>query len=133
MSKENVELVRRAIESFNQGGGPGDETDPDVDVVPPEGWPEGGSAIKGHEAWTRQMERLRDSWQQARLEIDEIRAVGPNRAVSRFRYIATGKDSGIEFDMAMGGLYDIEGGRIVRIQFFNEPEDAYKAAGLSSD
>jgi ketosteroid isomerase-like protein len=132
MSEENVELVRQEIELFNQGKPASEAIDVDVDVIPPEGWPE-GMPVKGREGWDRQLDRLRDSWEDARAEVDDIRVAGPGQVVARFRYVTTGKDSGIEFDMPMGGVYAIEDGRIVRMQFFNDPKDAYEAAGVSSD
>ena len=69
MSEENVEIVRRQFELWSQGNL--DEWarhwDPDVIVVAPEGWPE-GETYRGLDAWRRQAERLRDSWEEARAE-----------------------------------------------------------------
>jgi ketosteroid isomerase-like protein len=132
MSEENFDLVRRELELFNEGKPASEGIDAHVEVVPPEGWPE-GMPLSSREDWNRQLERLRESWQAARVELDDIRAAGSNRVVARFRYVTTGKGSGLEFDMPMGGLYDIEDGRIVRIQFFNDPQQAYDAAGVSPD
>src|SRR5687768_5312003 len=110
--QENVEAVRQTLEEVNKGALPGDVWHPDVAIDPREGWPEGGSPVKGIEDWSRQVERLRDSWEEVRIEVDDVRPAGPTRVAARFRYVTTGKDSGISFDTPMSGLYEFDGGRI---------------------
>jgi ketosteroid isomerase-like protein len=130
MSQDNVEIVRETIEAFNR-----DEESsrwhPEVVVVPPEGWPEGGEVVHGLAAWQRQMERLRDSWADTRLEIDDIRSVDEERVVWTLRWLTTGKDSGLAFETAMGAVYTVNDGLIVRGEFFRSPADALEAVGLS--
>jgi hypothetical protein len=74
MSEENVDVVRRSFDAWNQ-------TDweqlqaiyaPDVIVVAPPEWPEPEGA-RGWEEWRLQIERLKESWEVEWLEVDEIR------------------------------------------------------------
>ena len=94
MSRENVEVVRRQFALWSKGERDAwaRHWDRDVVITPPEGWPE-GTVNPGLEAWRRQAERPRDSWEEARVEIDEIRPVGDDRVVARVRYVTRGEES----------------------------------------
>jgi ketosteroid isomerase-like protein len=132
MSQENVEIVRRVNELFSKGDLDrwAEHWDPEVVVTPPKGWPE-GEEPRGIEAWRRQAERLRDSWEEARVEVDEIRPVGDDQVLARIRYITRGRDTGMSFDTPMAAVFRLRGGRIVRARYFWEYDDALEAAGLS--
>ena len=132
MSQENVEIVRRQFELWSEGDldGWAQDWDPEVVVVPPEGWPEGGE-VRGRDAWRRQAERLRDSWEQAHIEIDEIRPVGTDRAVTRIRYVTLGKEGGMSFDTPMAAAIVLRDRKIIRADYFWDFAEALEAAGLS--
>jgi ketosteroid isomerase-like protein len=131
MSQENVEIVRRQFKLFSEGDldGWAEHWDPEVVVTPPKGWPEGDD-LRGIEAWRRQAERLRDSWTEARVEIDDIRPVGADRVLTRVRYVTRGKDTGISFDTTMAAAFFLREGRIIRARYFWDYPDAVEAAGL---
>ena len=131
MSQENVEIVLRQFEFWSEGNldAWADCYDREVVVTAPEGWPE-GEVSQGLEAWRRQAERLRDSWHEARVEVDDIRAVGRDRVVTRIRYVTTGKDAGISFDTSMASAFFLCDGKIFRAQYSWDFADALKAAGL---
>jgi ketosteroid isomerase-like protein len=89
MSRENVEVVRRSLEAWNR-------TDweqlqaiyaPDVIVVAPPEWPEAEGA-RGWKEWRLQIERLKESWEVERLDVDEIRALPDGRVFARFVWVA---------------------------------------------
>jgi hypothetical protein len=88
MSQENVEVVERQFKAWNAGDFDewAETWTQDVEVFPPEGWPEGG-VNQGIDAWRRQAERLRDTWAEARVEIDEIRPIEDDCVLARFRYV----------------------------------------------
>ena len=132
MSQENVEIVRRQFKLWSEGDldGWGQCWTHDVVVIPPDRWPEGGE-IRGLDAWRRQAERLRDSWEQARIEIDEIRPVGPDQVVSRFRYVTQGKDGEMSFDTSMAVAYVVRDRKIEHATYCWKFEEALEAAGLS--
>jgi ketosteroid isomerase-like protein len=132
MSQENVEVVRRVNELFSKGDWDewAEHWDPEVVVTPPKGWPE-GEEPQGIEAWRRQAERLQDSWEEARAEVDEVRPVGDDQVLARIRYVTRGKDTGMSFDTPMAAVFRLRRGRIVRARYFWEYDDALKAAGLS--
>jgi ketosteroid isomerase-like protein len=74
MAQENLEVVRRQFELWSEGrlDAWAQHWDRGVLVMAPEGWPE-GPEFRGLDAWRRQAERLRDSWDEARVEVDDIR------------------------------------------------------------
>ena len=126
--------LRRALELWNEGdlGARWIELhDPEVEVTAPEGWPE-GTVEPGIEAWRLQAERLRDSWEKARAEIDEIRPIGEDRVLARIRYLTEGAAPGISFETPMAVVAFLKGGRIARMQFYWEAGDALEAAERTS-
>ena len=132
MSEKNVKIVKRGNELWSEGDLDAwvELWDPQVVVTAPEGWPDGAGQY-GLEAWRRQAERLRDSWEEARIEVDDIRPVGPDRVVSRFRYVTRGKDPGMSFDTPMAAAFTFHEGKITRADYFWDFADALEAAGTS--
>ena len=132
MSQENVEVVERQFELWSEGNldAWAEHWDPEVVVTAPQGWPE-GEVEQGLEAWRRQGERLRDSWAEARVEVDDIRPVGQDRVVTRIRYVTRGKDPGMSFDTPMAAAFFLREGRITRADFFWDFAEALEAVGLS--
>jgi ketosteroid isomerase-like protein len=130
MSEANLRIVRAAFDRFGTSEQRWEDWDEDVVVTPPAGWPE-GSAVSGLDAWRRQLDRLRDSWEDACIEIDEMRPVGEDRVVTAFRYVTRGRGGSLEFDTRMGAIHTFKQRKIVRADFFRSADDAFKAAGLS--
>jgi hypothetical protein len=128
MSEENVETTRRFTEALVRGDnnaaatelGPQVEID-DTDI------PESTGADSFY-VW---IARWNDSWETWRIENLEIRPVGEDRTLSMFKMIATGRGSGIELTRDDAVLAEFEGGKIVRIGYYNDQAQAIEAAGLS--
>jgi ketosteroid isomerase-like protein len=132
MSEENVEVVMRQFEAFSAGDldAWAQAWDRNVVVDAPKGWPEGTREV-GLDAWRRQVERLRDSWEEARVEVDHIRPVGSDRVVMRIRYVTRGRDPGMSFDTPMAASFVLRDRKITRAEYFWDFAEALKAAGLS--
>jgi ketosteroid isomerase-like protein len=132
MSQENVEIVRRQFELWSEGKL--DEMmssfDADVVVEAPEGWPE-GAVTRGADAWRQQAQRLRDTWNEARAEVEEIRPAGNDRVIAQIRYVTSGSDPGISFDTPMAAIFLLEDGKVVWARYFWELAEALEAAGQS--
>jgi ketosteroid isomerase-like protein len=135
MSQENVELVRRMwgrsnvedvedlpaflVEFF----------DPDIEWHDTPSLP-GAAVYQGHEALLRHIEDYLDAWADSRFEVEQIRAVG-DRVLTRGRYVGEGRQSGVTLeDNVVFGVYDLRGGRILRVRQFVDHAAALKAAGL---
>ena len=127
-----MEIVRSAFSLWNEGDlDDWDQIfDPEVTVVAPEGWPD-GAVSQGFEAWKLQAQRLRDSWEEARIEVDEIRPGARDTVLIRLRYLTRGGDTAIAFDTPMSAVFSVRHGKITRADYFWNVEDALEAAGLS--
>jgi ketosteroid isomerase-like protein len=131
MSQENVEIVRRFTEYWNDRDWAALRAlhHPNVVVLPPDGWPD-GEVSRGPDAWIRQIMRLKDSWESDRSEIDQVHEAGSNVLV-RHRWTTQGKDSGIGFETGFWVVFTLDAGTITRIQYFLDRSRALKAVGLS--
>jgi ketosteroid isomerase-like protein len=132
MSQENVEIVERQFNAWNAGDFDewAETWADDVEVFPPEGWPEGG-VNRGLDAWRRQAERLRDTWAEARVEIDEIRPIEDDRVLAHIRYLTKGAGTGLPFDTPMAAVFFMADGKIKTGRYFWTADEALEAAGLS--
>jgi ketosteroid isomerase-like protein len=131
MSQENVEIVLGQWDAWNEGNLDrwAQAWDSEVVVTAPQGWPE-GQVERGLDAWRRQAQRLRDTWAEARVEVDEIRDVR-DRVLAQIRYVTLGADTGIRFETPMAVVLLLSERKITRGYFGWTMEEALEAAGLS--
>jgi len=126
----NAEIVRESWRTWSEGDVDAsmEYIDPDVVVISPAGWPE-GPVIEGREAWAAQARRLRDSWGDAKVEIEEIRELDERRVLGRFSYVTRGKDADMDFDTPMVAILEIADDKIARARYFWTLEEAEAALG----
>jgi ketosteroid isomerase-like protein len=131
MSRENVEVALGQWDAWNNGDLDrwAQAWDSDVVVFAPEGWPD-GAVERGLAAWRRQAERLRDTWAEARVEVDEIQDV-EDRVVARIRYVTIGGDTGIPFETPMAVVFLLNERKITRAYWGWTMAEALEAAGLA--
>jgi ketosteroid isomerase-like protein len=129
MSEKNVEIVLGQWDAWNDGdlAAWAQAWDSEVVVVAPKDWPEGAESL-GLDAWRRQAERLRSTWAEARIEVDEIREAD-DRVLAQIRYVTVGTDTGIPFETPMGVVLVLRDGKIVRACFGWTMAEALTAAG----
>ena len=129
MSQENVEVVRAFFAAWNAGDMDAVRETHAADVItrPPDGWPEAGPFV-GREAVMRQWEQMRETWDadQVRL-IGDIGQIGDRVAA---RLIWHGAGHGPEAKLEVTGVYTVRCGRITRMDFFWDPDEALEAIGL---
>jgi len=128
MAADRLEIVRRTADYWNRRAWSEMEAvlDSDVTVVPPAGWPE-GDTIRGWPEWKRQIERLKDSWEEEHVEVHDITPVG-DRVLVKYVWTTRGKDSGIPFETPMWTLFTFRDGTIARMEYFMEESPALEAA-----
>jgi ketosteroid isomerase-like protein len=131
MSQENVEIVRRATELWNDEDWEelGAVFDPHVVVVPPEGWPD-GEVLTGLNAWIEQSRQLKEPWSTDRMVSAQGREVGDS-VVIRLSWKTTGSSSGIGVATEFWGVYTLLAGKIIRMAFYFDRSRALEAVGLS--
>jgi ketosteroid isomerase-like protein len=137
MSQENVEIVRRAYELFNEGGpeaviSAGIWSPEIVWDFSPSGIP-GLGVYRGHdevraffeedwfgafpfEEWEVELDRLVDHG-------DQVIAVHHQRGL--------GASSGAAAELQQGIINTLQDGEIVRVEIYGDPAKALEAAGLS--
>ena len=131
MSQENVEIVRRAYESFNAGQ---DEwvnlLHPNVEVTLSGVFPGIDSDYRGREGARRFLETLSEAWEYFHPEPREIMDRGAYvGVVVDFR--AKGRESGVEVNLTFHNAFRLDGGLIERWASFPTRREALEAVGLS--
>ena len=136
MSQENVELVRRGFELFNQGG---PRALIDADLVSSEfvldvsgaGIP-GVGIYRGREGFRAFFE---DDWFRAfpfedwEIEVEEL-IDHADRVIAMNRQRGRGASSGVAADLELGNIITIRDGEIVRIEVYRDREKVLEVAGL---
>ena len=133
MSQENVEVVRRAVDEFNEWGfdgfGKSDLVVDDVEFHEPPEQP-APRVARGREEVRKMGKEFESAWAEHNTEAEEIRAVDADRvllvSVEHFK----GRD-GIEVEAPLAAIFTLRDGKIVRWQAFWDRQKALEAAGLS--
>jgi ketosteroid isomerase-like protein len=127
MACENVEVVRRLLVAFNRGDLVAlDELDERAELqdeprIPGAGW------NYGHDGAVHWARKLRQSFGELSFAIDDPTEAGAS-VVTGWRAEGEGKRSGAR--VAMGGycVFDLEGGKVRRVEFFESRGGAMEAA-----
>jgi ketosteroid isomerase-like protein len=130
MSQENVEIARRFMEHVNRTGESLWEVlDPEIEwIIDPTGLLAG--TYRGHEGVKEFFERLRESFAETHVEIDDLIDAGDSVVViCRIRNRGIG--SGMTVEQPVGWVYQVRKGRIVRGRIYFRPVEALEAVGLS--
>jgi ketosteroid isomerase-like protein len=130
MSQENVEIVRRGIDAWNRA-----DHDEWLAVFAPEAeWQTTGRfADKGV---YRGREGLADYWTEFREDIEEVSSsISQIRAIGDKVFVAAtatgrGRRSKAGFEVPVWFVMTFRGGMVVRVETYDDPEQALEAAGL---
>ena len=130
MSQANVEIVRRAADSFNSRDLSGmlEYFDQDAEWVEDQRYP-GAESFRGPLGVERSIRKWWDAWGELTMEVDETIDLG-DRVVVAGRVHARGHDSEVAVEAPFGGLYEFRAGKVVRVQVLGSREEALEAAGL---
>ena len=138
MSQENVEIVRRAFEELGAGLERGNLSGafdagllaPDCEWIIPPDAPLPGT-YRGREGWEAFMRLWIENFEGWSAHVERFVEVGDDRVLVIVRQTAVGKGSGAPVELRQGQIYELEGGRVVRIRNYLHPGQALEAAGLS--
>jgi ketosteroid isomerase-like protein len=130
MSRENVEIVRASVDTWNAGDMDAwaDFLAPDVVWRVPPDWPEQGP-FAGREAVLRQAQRQREA-----LDADTVEPIsdfihGADHVIVRF--VWRGRGQGPEMDMEVTCIYTVRKARLTAFEFFWDHAEALEVSGLS--
>ena len=128
MSRQNVEIVRETFARLRRGESVLDVLSPDV-VWEVRSVPEQGE-YRGIEAVAEYYRRYFGTWEDFRVEIEDIRELPDNRVFVVARDHGRGKRSGVEVEMRVFQVWTLSEGKVVRWQGFPSREQALEAVGL---
>ena len=128
MSQEKVEVVRRALAALDRRDVEAylELASPQIELIT--FLPVQGTRITGHEAVRDFFRELWSFSETSEFQVEEIRAV-EGRVLAFFVITATGRD-GIQTSAQVGGVYDLEDGKIRRAHVFADRAEALEALGL---
>jgi ketosteroid isomerase-like protein len=131
MSQENVEIVSRFAEAWARGdwAAAAELADPQVEQHPTVGGVEAGRVLRGVSEIRRDYERVEDTWDEHRIEVEQILDAG-DRVVLFQREYQRGRSSGVELEIEAAVIFDLANGRITRVQGYMDRAAALGAAGL---
>ena len=131
MSQENVEIVGKAIEAWNQR-----EADLLLSYAAPEiEWmPAGPAAVeravyRGHEEVANAYAAVWDTWDLFQFEGSQVRDLGDS-VLWLGRVKVHGRASHVALDQEFAAHWVLRGGKLTRIQAFLSWQDALQAVGL---
>ena len=134
MSKENVDVIRRMAEVWNEAGWEGVADrgllHPHVEYYDDPRWPEARSVVGPAALVDRFVEVMDVLGKDARAEVEELLDAGGDSVVMIFRFTGEARSSGIRHEYRWGFVFRVRDRRITYIQGYLEPERALEAAGL---
>ncbi len=132
MSQENVKLVRKSIEAWNQRDRETLMSYTTSDVQ----WDAGGPAAveqpfyEGRDELARGTEALWETWEEFRLQETEVRDLGDS-VLWMGRMQLKGGTSLVELDQEFAIRFSVRDGEIARGKAFLSIQEAVEAAGLA--
>jgi ketosteroid isomerase-like protein len=128
------EIARRGLDAFNRRDRDAwaEIVDAEVVNVPPREWPE-PETIQGVDAvWAFWVDGT-EPWGVARFELAELDEIDDERAIAHIRAEVEGRSSGVPAVWSFWQLLTFRDGRIARIDWYSEREEALAAAGVAAD
>jgi ketosteroid isomerase-like protein len=137
MSQENVELLRRLWEQFEEGierGDPGAWVDSeavaeDFEWVLSEPF-DGRSIWRGREEYGEFIRTWTDQFDDWSIRAEELIDAGDDKVVLLTHQTATGRESRVPVELKLWQVADIKDGRLIRVRIYFTARDALEAAGL---
>jgi ketosteroid isomerase-like protein len=129
VSQENVDVVRRIYAVWAKEGSPvrSGLLDPDIEWVNPPDAVEHGTH-RGLDAFAGAVDAVSDTFEGVGVDIDEILDAG-DRVVVLATLRGRGRGSGADVERRQGYVWTLRDGKVIRFQWFNNPDDAMSAAG----
>ena len=138
MSQQNVDIVRRLLEKFQEGldrGDPGAIFDLDavadhceLELARPF---EGRSTYRGREEFAEFVRAWTAEFEDYTLLIERVVDTGEGQVVVIHHQHAIGRASGAPVEWHMGQVFQLDAGRVVRLRNYLDPTEALAAAGVS--
>jgi ketosteroid isomerase-like protein len=125
----NVELVRRAVESFKRGDVNGvlASASEDFAIFLPMNLPNAGTYI-GREGFFTWLGQWLDAWEEFTVEIAEVEPVGERHVVAGMRQSGLGKGSRIPVEMEIAYMWEVRDGTLRAMHLYSSRREAIEVA-----
>ena len=133
MSTENVEIVRRVYEAAASQDAAtvyelyDSEVELDSSRVDVQ-----GASYRGHEGLKRFFQEWHEAWERIEYDYDELIDAGEDHVVSVVTRRARGRSSGAAVEWRVALTWTIRAGKVVRVVWFHNRDEALKAAEAGS-
>jgi hypothetical protein len=132
MSQENVEIVRKQLQVFADGGldAMAEFWDSDINWRAIEGAPDDVGEMLGPEAVRRYLGEWVEMFDNLTVVPEELLDVGDDRVVAVQHVTGRAKASGVETELRLAVVYTVRDGKIVRGREYIDRQQALEAVGL---
>ena len=132
MSEENVEVVRRAFETFSSDGVEAliPFCSPDLVVYPFPEWME-DPVYHGYEGWRELLNGWTQGFEDFAPEIEQLRDAGDNRVIWLGYNTGRIRGTNVPIKQPVGGVHRLGDGLLLEIHYFMTWSETLEAAGLS--
>jgi ketosteroid isomerase-like protein len=130
MSQEDVEVVLRAFDVWNEGDVDAIRRLYTKDALIQTGITELGRTFEGDDPIGRWVAELQETWAEVHYEAERA-FEADDVVVAFYRGTAVGRESGVEVVRDLTGVYRIRDGKIASEWIYLDREEALEAAGLS--
>jgi ketosteroid isomerase-like protein len=128
VSEQNVEIVRRWVERFVATGEVlWADLDPEIEVHDHD-TPDQGT-YRRHDGFQQWVADWESAWADYRIEVQEV-LDDQDLVVVVQRMTATGRSSGVQITRQDALVCRLDGGMVVRLDYYNDRARALRAAGL---
>jgi ketosteroid isomerase-like protein len=134
VSRENLEIVQRGIEAFNERGVEGiiPFIHPEFEATTPPNLASEPDTYRGHDGIRRWFDSFYEVMDQIRWDAHSFQQVG-DRVVVEFTLRARGKTTGLDFGQEAVMVWSFRDGKGIRIELFETLEEALAAATRGAD
>ena len=131
MSQENVEMVRRSVEAFNDRDLDTvmEMCDPQVEWHTPPDIPD-PAVYYGRDEARKNVQDLLQVFDDLRVEPERFEESG-DEVVGLYRLLGHGSGSGVPIEIKVGVACTFSDGKATRVRFWNDWDQTLEAAGLS--
>jgi ketosteroid isomerase-like protein len=126
---ENLEIVQRGFEAFNEGGIEGilPFIHPEFEATTPPNLASEPDTYHGHDGIRRWFDSFDEVMEQIRWDAHDFQAV-EDRVVVEFTLRARGKTSGLDFGQDAVMVWWLRDGKAIRLELFETMDEAVAAA-----
>jgi ketosteroid isomerase-like protein len=134
VSRDNLEIVQRGFDAFNEKGVEGiiPLLDPDFEATTPPNLASEPDTYRGPDGIRRWFDSFDEVMEEIRWEPHGFREAG-DRVVVEFTLRAKGKTTGLDFGQDAVMLWELRDGKAIRLDLFEDLDEALAAADGGSD